>query len=306
MTMTAAMGTLDDRKLKRLYSVMLHCRMMSERAQQLRGRSRFASLYDCSPGREAILAGSLGHLSPEDCVVSSHRDIVCHFVKGAPLQLVFEQLRRRSRPLHNTNTTRKPGAHFAQFSGNVIAPILVPDSSAPINMGTGMALAFKLQKRPLVTMAFSADDMYAQAPWHESLRFAALHKLPVIHILHYRAMTAEGKTKPAVEDLAATALSYEMPPITVDASDAVAIYRVTFEAIRRAREGHGPTLIVCQPCRWDESGASSKRRMNSTPHDPLLFMEYYLRQKKLWSDEWRETQAKNFRRELDVAVRRGK
>jgi pyruvate dehydrogenase E1 component alpha subunit len=272
---TASMGTLDDGKLKRLYSVVLHCRMLSERARRLRGRSVTAGLDDYSAGREAIFAGSLAHLADGDCIVSSHRDLICHYAGKTPLKTIFRRLR-----------AKKPATGFEEFPRPVITPTLLPGSSAPINMGTGMALAFKTRKLPFVTMAFSSDEMYGQSPWHEAVRFSALHKLPIVHIFHY---SSKAKAKrPDAKDLESAALSYGMPPIIVDAGDAVAIYRVTFEAIRRAREGHGPALIVCIRTRLDG----------------LEFMEDYLRKKKLWSDDWRKGLERKFRRELDKAVKR--
>ena len=147
-----------------------------------------------------------------------------------------------------------------------------------------MALAFKTRKLPFVTMAFSSDEMYGQSPWHEALRFSALHKLPIVHIFHYSSRAK----RPDAKDLESAALNYGMPPIIVDAGDAVAIYRVSFEAIRRAREGHGPALIVCIRTRLDG----------------VEFMEDYLRKKNLWSDDWSKSVERRFRAEMDKAVRR--
>jgi pyruvate dehydrogenase E1 component alpha subunit len=276
LRVTASMGTLDDGKLKRLYSEVLHCRMLSERARRLRGRSVSAGPDDYSPGREAIFAGSLTHLAEGDCVVSSHRDLICHYAGKTPLKTIFRRLR-----------AKKPGDGVEEFSRMIIAPTLLPESSAPIGMGTGMALSFKTRKLPFVTMAFSSDEMYGQSPWHEAVRFSALHKLPIVHVIHFPSRT-KAKARPDPKDLEAAALSYGMPPIIVDAGDAVAIYRVTFEAIRRAREGHGPALIVCIRTRLDG----------------LEFMEDYLRKKKLWSDDWRNGLEKKFRAEMDKAVKR--
>ncbi|HJX83174.1 MAG TPA: thiamine pyrophosphate-dependent enzyme, partial [Candidatus Angelobacter sp.] len=77
---------------------------------------------------------------------------------------------------------------------------------------------------------------------------------------------------------------YDMPSIIVDGNDVVAIYRVTHEAIRRAREGHGPALIHCR---------------NIGADDPLKVMENYLKQKRFWSDSWKQKIATAFNRELD-------
>src|SRR5258708_12900402 len=101
---TASMGTLDDAKLKRLYSVVLHCRMLSERARGLRGRGGTAGRDDYSPGREAIFAGSLAHLAEGDCIVSSRRHLIRHYPAKPPLQPTLPPLP----PPHPPATLQSP------------------------------------------------------------------------------------------------------------------------------------------------------------------------------------------------------
>lgn len=294
---TAAMGTLDNQKLKRLYALLLECRMLAERAA---GMAR--SLYSCVPGEEAMAAGAIIHLLPEDCVVSSRRDLLCYFVKGEPLADLLRRLRQRETA---TTARRKPASRTSSASGvNVIAPMPGGSGLAPVIMGSGIARAFQRQKQPLVTLAFSADDVPAQPVWRDTLRIAARERLPIVHIVRCgKPGTRHSVSGPSAEELTTLALSCEMPAITVDSSDAVAIYRVTFEAIRRAREGHGPALILCIPCQWDaeKTAATSVRRQknkNWKPHDPLLFMKNYLLQKDLWSRDWHRTLVNTFRRKL--------
>jgi TPP-dependent pyruvate/acetoin dehydrogenase alpha subunit len=73
--------------------------------------------------------------------------------------------------------------------------------------------------------------------------------------------------------------------IAVDGADVVAVFRVAQEAIRRARTGHGPSLIKCV--------------VPDEDHDPLEFMEQYLRRKNAWSDEWQVNIAYDFAAQLN-------
>ena len=114
---TAAMGTLDDQKLKRLYVQVLQCRMLAERAGPR--LNRHAGDYAFTPGEEVIVAGALSHLLPEDCVASSRRDLLCSFVKGTPLKDLFRQLRRRTAtPARRSSALQE----FRPSEVNVIAP----------------------------------------------------------------------------------------------------------------------------------------------------------------------------------------
>ncbi len=83
----------------------------------------------------------------------------------------------------------------------------------------------------------------------------------------------------------------------------VAVFRVAQEAIRRAREGHGPALIECMTARSSgtEKDSGGKKPAQHTAQDPLPFMEKYLRRRDLWSSEWSRRMIKEFTKELDEA-----
>jgi TPP-dependent pyruvate/acetoin dehydrogenase alpha subunit len=91
------------------------------------------------------------------------------------------------------------------------------------------------------------------------------------------------------------------PRIPVDGCDVVGVFRVAQEAIRRAREGHGPAVIECLTARSstaakNESEGASARYL---AQDPLVFMEQYLRRRDLWSDEWSQSITAGFNRQLN-------
>ncbi|HXA84505.1 MAG TPA: thiamine pyrophosphate-dependent enzyme, partial [Candidatus Dormibacteraeota bacterium] len=94
------------------------------------------------------------------------------------------------------------------------------------------------------------------------------------------------------------------PRIPVDGADAVAVFRVTQEAIRRAREGHGPAVIECLTLRGSatEQTTDANSPTQYTAQDPLEFMEQYLRRRDLWSDQWSQSLIEIFNRELDQAL----
>jgi TPP-dependent pyruvate/acetoin dehydrogenase alpha subunit len=89
----------------------------------------------------------------------------------------------------------------------------------------------------------------------------------------------------------------------VDGCDVVGVFRVAQEAIRRAREGHGPALIECITSRANglTKAPVSKKIAQHTAEDPLLFMEKYLRRRDLWSADWSRRIIKEFTKELDDA-----
>jgi TPP-dependent pyruvate/acetoin dehydrogenase alpha subunit len=94
------------------------------------------------------------------------------------------------------------------------------------------------------------------------------------------------------------------PRIPVDGCDVVGVFRVAQEAIRRAREGHGPAVIECLTARSSTTVKNESERGSAQylAQDPLTFMEQYLRRRDLWSDEWSCGIIDGFNRQLSEAA----
>src|SRR5438552_10127817 len=87
---------LPEELLKRLYTYMLKCRTVEEKARMLFKQGKFAGNYYAAVGQEATEVGCAVDLKAEDCVAPSHRDFIANFIKGAPLNLMYAQLYARS------------------------------------------------------------------------------------------------------------------------------------------------------------------------------------------------------------------
>ncbi len=297
---------LNDETLKRLYTYMLKCRMVEERARLLFKQGKFAGNYYAAVGQEATEVGATIDLEPGDYVAPSHRNFVTNIMKGTPLNLMYAQLyARKSSP----DQGRSSPAHCGYGPGNVITP--ASTIAAQLNIGTGVALAFQLQKKPNVVVALSGDGSTSLGFWHEALNFAGVRKLPIVYICENNlwAESVSTKLQTAVEDLSVKAQAYGFPGITVDGNDVVAVYRVAREAIRRAREGDGPTLIECKTYRWyghSEIDPAKYRSPEEVEYwkakDPIPAMERYLEQRGLWSDDWKKEVQDGINKEIDAAV----
>jgi TPP-dependent pyruvate/acetoin dehydrogenase alpha subunit len=89
-------------------------------------------------------------------------------------------------------------------------------------------------------------------------------------------------------DASSHAPAYGFPGIPVDGHDAVAVYRVAYESLQRARLGSVPTLIECK------SKASNS--------DPISNLERYLSRKGLVHQEWKDEIISEFIPNLDSAI----
>jgi pyruvate dehydrogenase E1 component alpha subunit len=86
------------------------------------------------------------------------------------------------------------------------------------------------------------------------MNLASIWKLPVIFLCENNqyAVTTSFKESVAVENISDRASAYDMPGLLVDGQDAMAMYEVTTEAVRRARAGEGPTLIEARTYRYED------------------------------------------------------
>ena len=297
---------LSDDTLRRLYTYMLKCRMVEERARLLFRQGKFAGNYYAAVGQEATEVGATMNLLPEDTIAPSHRNFVTHIMKGTPLKLMYAQLyARKSSP----DQGRSSPAHCGYAPLNIITP--ASTIAAQLAIGTGVALAYKMQKKPNVVVALSGEGSTSLGSWHEAVNFAGVHKLPIVYVLENNlwAESVNVSLQTAVKDLSVKAQAYGIPGITVDGNDVVAVYRVVREAIERARQGGGPTLIECKTYRWyghSEIDPAKYRSPEEVEYwksrDPIPAMERYLKERGLWSEQWKQQVTGEINKEIDEAV----
>ena len=135
-----------------------------------------------------------------------------------------------------------PEAHFG-CSGLV---------GAGIPQATGSALAFKMQNKKNVAVAFFGDGAANTGAFHEGLNLAALWKLPVLFVVEDNtyAISVPKTKSTAITSNADRAAAYGIPGIRVDDNDALAVYEAAGEAVARARRGDGPSLIEVKTYRY--------------------------------------------------------
>lgn len=297
---------LSEEILRRLYTYMLKCRLVEERARLLFRQGKFSGNYYAAVGQEATEVGTTIDLLPEDTVAPSHRNFVTNIMKGTPLKLMYAQLYARKT---SPDQGRSSPAHCGYAPANVITP--ASTIAAQLNIGTGVALGYKMQKRNHVVVALSGEGSTSLGFWHEALNFAGVHKLPIIYVLENNlwAESVPIRLQTAVEDIAVRAQAYGFPGVTVDGNDAVAVYRAAREAIERARKGEGPTLIECKTYRWyghSEIDPAKYRDLEEVEYwkakDPIPAMERYLELHGMWSEEWKQELANQINAEIEEAI----
>lgn len=170
--------------------------------------------------------------------------------------------------------------------------------SAAVSLESAVhAARIRKQKRTgKIVVAFAEVREGDHSTWGRSLASAVKQKLPVVYVAQVQDVNGAGVAG-FVED--GRAVIAGLPVIVVDGDDAVAVYRVAYEAIARARRGLGPTLIECRPYIVEarsNATENSRRPRTAEPSrvtDPIVGMEAYLRRKGLFTPQ--------VRRQIEVA-----
>ena len=139
--------------------------------------------------------------------------------------------------------------HIADFTIGMLGATAVVGAGLPIAAGAGLSI--KLRGTDQVVACFFGDGASNQGTFHEGINMAAVWALPVLFVCENNlyAMGTRQSRVMAIENVADRASAYGIPGVTVDGNDALAVYEATYEAVKRAREGKGPTLIECKTYR---------------------------------------------------------
>lgn len=238
--------TVSKKTLKELYTRTLKTRLFEEKVWDLFGENVVPGTLHLYLGQEGVAAGVTTALKDSDWIQSSHRGHGHVVAKGADMNAALAELLGKK-----TGSCKGKGGsmHITQFDIGVLGATGVVASGLPIAVGA--ALSCQMRKTDDVVVCFFGDGASNNGTFGESLNMSAIWKLPLVWIVEnnlYAMGTPIKMTCPSAT-IAQRADGYCIPSVVVDGNDAVAVYEATIEAVKRAREGGGPTLIECQTYR---------------------------------------------------------
>ena len=249
--------TMEPIELIDMYRRMVIIRTFDRRAVEEFHAGNIPGVVHAYIGEEAIAVGVCANLRIDDRITSTHRGHGHTIAKGADIKLMMAELFGRSNGYCNGSM------HIADFSVGMLGANGIVGAGMPI--ATGAALAAQMDGNGGVAVCFFGDGASNEGTFHTSLNLASVWKLPVIFVCENNgwAVSVPASYGLSVEDVAVRGSSYNIPGVTVDGIDVLAVYEATQEAVRRARAGDGPTLLECKTHRWR---IHSEQRGN--PEDP--------------------------------------
>jgi len=258
---------------REIYRRMALIKLNDERVCKVVRSGRLIMPYYSARGQEVIPAALSVLLTDKDFLCTIYRGIHDMLAKGLPLRDLWAELGGRL-----TGTCKGKGGpmHLTYPSKGIMVTTGVVGSSMPI--ANGLAWASALEKDGLVTVATFGDGASNIGAFHEALNLASVWKLPVIFLCQnnqYAEHTTYEKATSA-KQIVDRAIGYSMPGIRVDGNDVFAMYGAAQEAVARAREGGGPTLIEAMTFRFnghllgDMDGYMDKaRKAEAMANDPV-------------------------------------
>jgi pyruvate dehydrogenase E1 component alpha subunit len=290
---------LADDLLLRLHRTMLLGRRFDERMMNLQRQGRLGT-FAPTKGQEAAQLGAVAVLRESDWLVQSFRETVAALWRGERMEDIllyyggFLQGGRVSEEIHDL-------------------PVAIPVATQ-IPHAVGIAYGMRYREKDDVAMVFFGDGATSEGDFHEGLNFAGVFQCPVVFVCQNNqwAISVPRSRQTNAKTLAQKALAYGMPGIQVDGNDMLAVYEGVREAVERARNGEGPTLVECvtyrlslhttadDPTKYREEEEVEKW----AARDPLPRFQGYLKNKGLLSDDKIEDLEQEIKDEIRQAVQK--
>ncbi|MBN1105010.1 MAG: thiamine pyrophosphate-dependent dehydrogenase E1 component subunit alpha [Deltaproteobacteria bacterium] len=239
---------MDDATKIGLFKSLFLARVFEEKKTELAVEIARTDIKPTSCiGQEAIPVGFCYGLNRDDYILPSIRSAwAADITKGLPLKTIAAEMYGRSGGLSNG---REISALMTCMELGIIGGTGV--LAGTITVAAGLALAATYRKTKQIAVCFFGDGASCREEFYSGLNFAAIRKLPVVYVVENNQIaefTPIRKFMP-VENIADRAVAFGIPGKIVDGNDVLAVYETAREAIQRARDGQGPTLVECKTCR---------------------------------------------------------
>src|SRR5687767_6770278 len=275
--------------------------LMAEEKYKMEGKIR--GFFHAYVGQEAIAAGCMTATRLEDPFITAYRDHGLALAKGVSANSCMAELYGKA-----TGCAKGKGGSMHFFGKDVYFFGGHGIVGAQIGTGAGLAFAEKYKGTDNVSLTFFGDGAARQGMLHEVFNISMTWKLPVIFICennNYAMGTSVERTSNVV-DIYKLADAYEMPGDSVDGMSPESVHEAVSRAVKRAREGGGPTLLEIKTYRYKGHSISDPQKYRTKEEveeyrskDPISLLLGTIKEKGLVSED--EINAINHRVEEAVA-----
>jgi len=292
-----------------MYRTMVRIRIFEEKMAEDFAAAKIPGFVHLSAGQEANPTGMCANLRIDDIITSNHRGHG-HIIAKAGNQYSLAPMVAE---LYGKKTGVNKGKAGSQHLSDLEIGVLVAEGiqGTALTLAGGAALAAKLKGTDQVVVGFIGDGTLNTGRFHEGMNMASAWKLPLICYCENN-IWAESTNIYDVTNLTKLtdrAVAFNVPGVSVDGNDVLAVYEAAAEAVARARKGEGPTFIEGKTCRLrghfegdtdlyrnqDEKDECAKR-------DPIPRFRRKLIEMKVLTDKEADKIHQEVREEMDKAV----
>jgi pyruvate dehydrogenase E1 component alpha subunit len=287
----------DPEEMLRMYRLMTLTRSFDTKAVNLQRTGKLGTYASCL-GHEAAHVGIGAAMREEDCFAPMYREYGAQFWRGVKMSEVL---------LYWGGDER--GNDFAGPRHDF--PWCVPIATQCLH-AAGAALAYKLRGEKRCAVTVVGDGGTSEGHFYEAMNVAGVRKLPVVFVVvnNKWAISVPLSIQTATETLAQKAIAAGIPGIQVDGNDVVAVRQAMEEALNRAREGEGATLVEAVTYRLSDhttaDDASRYRKKEEVEQaralEPLIRLRRYLSDLGVWDEAREEELLADCRQKVDAAV----
>jgi acetoin:2,6-dichlorophenolindophenol oxidoreductase subunit alpha len=243
-----------------LYYKMWLVRYFDEKVDEFFAKGLIHGTTHLCVGQEATAVGGCAVLQDADKITSTHRGHGHCIGKGADVNLMMAELMGRV-----TGYCKGKGGsmHIADVEkGNLGANGIV---GGGIPLAVGAALTSKMMNKNYVVLCYFGDGAANEGSFHEAVNLASIWKLPVVFLCENNQYGMSGSVKEMfnVKNIAERSAAYGIPGQVIDGNDLLAVMTTVDEAVKRARQGDGPTLVEAKTYRWKGHSKSDGRKYRS-------------------------------------------
>ena len=253
--MAATALTADVKK--DLYARMVMIRQFEEQIVALcQIENRMPGMQILANGQEAVAAGVVAALAPEDVMVSNHRSHGHLLARGADPDTLMAEIMGKAT---GVNGGKAGTLHLAVPEVNALMTSTVVGAGPPL--AAGAAFAQQYRGSSAVTVVFFGDGAAAEGSVHEAMNLAGLWHLPLLFVCENNDWA--GAQKPAqhcaARYLYQRAGGYGMPGEPVDGNDVESVYALAVRMLAHCRSGRGPALIEAKTYRMRGHGERDRQ-----------------------------------------------
>ncbi len=301
-----------ENKLEWIYETLNRIRFFEEAMLEQTYKGNSMGVTHPSDGQEAVPTGICAHLTKKDWIGSTHRGHGHCIAKGLETKKMMAEIMGK----FTGNCKGKGGSmHIADFSKGMLGANAIVGASIPLAVGAALTAKYQGKEKDSIGVAFFGDGASSQGVLHESMNLASIWKLPVIFACENNqyAEATPAWYAVSIDDIADRAASYNIPGVIVDGMDVFAVYDAAEQAVKRAREGKGPTLLELKTYRYHghfhadqpEKYRTSEEENSWKKRDCIINFEKRVIKQKLMDKKRLDSIKNKIQKEIEDAVEFG-